>query len=243
MAYPDGNAQDVALYHLNETSGGALDTSPNGIDGTNSGMTLNQPAVFGTGWASNAAAHHIDIDVISGDFNPPEGSWEFWIISRTAGQWTDSTLHYFGIGRVDASNEVRIFKSAGNDTALDYVAGGFADGVIIAGFDPGTLPTHLAIAWSVAADEVRVFVNGVQTGTTQTGLGTWAGTIATARIANSNSDNSSFLGTYDEVRIGNVYRTTFDVAPQTNIDVSQFGDTIDTQAGDGSLAVQLLVET
>lgn len=36
---------------------------------------------------------------------------------------------------------------------------------------------HIAQTWSAAADEFIAYINGVQTGVTQNGLGTWGGTL------------------------------------------------------------------
>lgn len=80
--------------------------------------------------------------------------------------------------QADGNNRVLLQRSAGdNQYVALYVAGGTSKSVTVTGSgQTGWL--HLAVTWNKAADRVRVYASGVQSGATQTGLGTWAGSLA-----------------------------------------------------------------
>jgi hypothetical protein len=102
----------------------------------------------------------------------------------------------------------------------------------------------MAIQWSVANDEVKAFINGVQVGTTQTVLGTWVGAVAAARVANNSTDTVSFLGIYDEIRISTVPRETYDVFPDPDPVLVGLFDNTRTARAEDTIGTQptLLVE-
>lgn len=81
---------------------------------------------------------------------------------------------------VDANNTVRIRWNAGTGSVtFDYIAGGTTSTVTAANaMTAGGGFRAFAITWDKAADEVKAYVSGAQSGTTQTGLGIWAGSLS-----------------------------------------------------------------
>ena len=99
----------------------------------------------------------------------------FQIVSAAA-DWTDGINHRALEIAADGSNTFRFTKSANNQYQIQYTAGGTADAIAV---------THSSIDWtcmgmvvSKSGDTMKAFVNGVQQGATQTGIGTWAGALA-----------------------------------------------------------------
>jgi hypothetical protein len=66
--------------------------------------------------------------------------------------------------------------------------------------------THAAMTWDTAADEFKAYINGSQVGTTQTGLGTWAGTVTSGDLGRY-GNQEYYDGSLDEVRISNIARS------------------------------------
>lgn len=199
----------IAYWKLDETSGTtAFDSSGNGYDGTYSGVTLNaatapdgSPApafdgvndfvnVYGTGFASA--------------FNHDEGTLLVFAKVANSGVWTDGTLRRIASFAVNNSNRVIIWKnSTANQVEVFYVANNVSKSVTRTGasftdFFP------VAITWSKSADQVRMYVSGSQNGSTQTGLGSWTGSLATTLAtigATSTSGNNPFHGSIAHVAV------------------------------------------
>jgi hypothetical protein len=104
----------------------------------------------------------------------------------------------------DANNRVRIGIEAGGDLFFSYSAGGVTKLCTGAHPSPDTNWHHYKITWSSAGDVLKAYVDGVQFSTTQTGLGTWVGSLAVARVGGDSTNTT--LGYYDEVRVSDVPR-------------------------------------
>lgn len=90
---------------------------------------------------------------------------------------TDAAIDTLVRIRTDANNQITLQQSA-TDNVFDfnYVAGGTTD--TVAATISSTGWNHLGLVVDVAGNAMKAFVNGVQSGTTQTGLGTWVGALA-----------------------------------------------------------------
>lgn len=205
------DVRTVALYHLDDASGAAVDSGPYSNNGTNNGMTQDETGYFDKGYESTLATHNVDISAISADFATlsaeSEGSLSLWFKATAAATLTAGT-HVLADLRVDASNLIRIGVDAGS-LVFEYVAGGTSELISAAHPNSGNTTElekwhHYKITWSVANDQVKAYVDGIQFGTTQTTLGTWAGALATATIG---AGASAAVGTYDEVHVSAVPRT------------------------------------
>jgi len=174
----------VALWSLGDASGPtAADASGNGRTGTYSNVTLGAsgpavPTTAATFVPASSSLVNVYSASLAGAFNGAEGTAACWFRVSAAGVWTDATIRRFLTLQVDGSNRVLLQRTAGdNQYQASYVAGGTTKSVTVTGAG-STGWLHLAITWNKAADRVRVYANGAQSGATQTGLGTWAGSLA-----------------------------------------------------------------
>ena len=114
-------------------------------------------------------------------FSGSEGTLVLWVRVLNVGVWTDGTLRIAARLYVNGTNYAQLARSGVNSTlAYDYTAGGVYDGVALGGLATTTW-MQLGVTWSAAADQVRAYHNGIQTGATQTVLGAWAGALDAAR--------------------------------------------------------------
>lgn len=179
----------IGYWQLNETSGTtATDSSPEGNNGTYTGVDLANhalPSAVG-GKAPYFDSVNDDVNIYSAglasDFSVSAGSMIVLAKVYNSGVWTDNTVRcIFKVG-VNDNNFVAFIKQAdanGNDVRCNYRAGGTSKLV-----DIDTTTTGWAmygITWNTSADEVKVYFNGAQSGSTQTSLGTWAGSLASGQ--------------------------------------------------------------
>jgi hypothetical protein len=175
----------IAYWPLNEAAGATADNAEGTAarDGTYTGVTLG---ATGIGDGNTAASFdgttsrcNIFTASLNTAFNNQEGTAAIWFQMSGAGVWTDGANRVLLVLQADASNRVLLRKSSANNQ-LDcfYTAGGTAKQV-----NPATSTlawAHLAITWSKSGDAVKVYLNGAQSGATQTGLGVWAGALNNA---------------------------------------------------------------
>lgn len=92
---------------------------------------------------------------------------------------TDGSEHHCFRLRVDVNNHVSVYKTTTNNSySLTYSAGGTAKTVTVNTSSTNWL--QLVITWDINAGvdgEVKAYLNGAQTGSTLTALGTWAGSL------------------------------------------------------------------
>lgn len=176
----------IGYWPLWEPSGvTAYDISGRGHHGVHTGVTLGETGI-GDGHTSPLYDGTNDFTNIysaglGADFNGAEGTLMIWAKVANAGVWTDGTFDTPVDFKVDVSNRVVFSKrNVDNRTQCFYIAGGTTDSVVITMSLTGWF--SLAMTWSASNDEVIVYLDGVQSGATQTGLGTWAGEPGTALI-------------------------------------------------------------
>jgi len=114
-------------------------------------------------------------------FNGSEGTLFQWIKVANAGVWTDLTRRDPFFVQVDGNNFCMMQKVswANNRLGWYYTAGAVAESVTTGGlFSTDWVP--IALTWSKAADEMKAYWAGAQSGVTQTILGNWAGNVGAA---------------------------------------------------------------
>jgi hypothetical protein len=114
-------------------------------------------------------------------FDGAEGTLLIWAKVSSVDVWTDAASRFPAFLRVDASNQLWFNKPVGADRMTWYFESG---GTFLSVTKTSINPVGwmcLAMTWSESADEMKAYYNGVQTGSTQTGLGTWAGALSTTR--------------------------------------------------------------
>lgn len=172
----------IGYWRLNETSGtNADDSSSQNNDGTYTGVDLANaagpdgvkvPYFDGTNDYCN-----IYSAAFNSDFNGQSGTMAIWCKVNAAAVWTDAAFRKsFFVGVDVSTNYVNIDKRAtNNEMIFEYKAGGVLKSVSLT--ISSTAWFHLAVTWNLSGDQMIAYLNGTQTGSTQTGLGTWAGSL------------------------------------------------------------------
>lgn len=112
-------------------------------------------------------------------FNPSEGGLLAWIQPAATSVWTDGAVRALVWLRADANNYLGLYKRGGAaDDIIEaiYNGAGTVDAVDTAA-QTGTAWRCLLMTWSVASDQLRLFINGTLLGTATT-LGTWSGDLS-----------------------------------------------------------------
>lgn len=185
----------IALYHLD---GNANDSSINSYTGSVVGMT-SYAGRFGLSLKATSATDHVTISAIAPSFNGDEGSASIWVKATTASDLTSGTHKIFSV-TTDANNNLLIGIVSGS-VSISRTAAGSTQSVVFTISSADTEWHCYECTWSKSADAFKVYFDGVQQGTTQTGLSSWSGAVASAYIGGT---ASTLLGCYDECRIKSV---------------------------------------
>ena len=172
------------LYHpMNEPSGGvAIDYSPEGNNGAYTNVTLGEPGIgdgltcprfdgvsgYEAPWSAGLAS----------DFDGTEGTFAIWAKVFNAAIWTNAIKEQvMAISADVANNYMNIVTSTVNNRMdVTYEANGVSNARSVIGLlTTGWM--HWSLTWSVIADELKVYLDGVQQGATFNGLGTWVGPL------------------------------------------------------------------
>lgn len=194
----------IAYWPLWETSGAVADNLEGTAarDGAYTGVTLGS-STFSNGNPVplfDGANDFVNIysASLNGAFNGAEGTLAVWIKVFDASVWPDGSPRYFVHIAVNGSNLVEVSKGSSNNVVAEYIAGGVAEVFQITPIT-ATGWIHFALTWSVAADEAKFYRDGALADTTATGLGTWAGALASnlCVIGASNSTPSNAMHGYE----------------------------------------------
>lgn len=172
----------IGFWRMAEPSGSvSLDSSPEGNNGAYTGVTLGAAGIgdghTAASFDGTTSFNNIYSAGLAADFTPSEFTLALWAKVSGAGVWTDGVSRRLAILTADASNRVFFTKSATNNTlSFNYLAGATNTNLSVTLSD--TAYVHVALTVSKAADAAILYVNGVQSGVTQTGLGVWVGALA-----------------------------------------------------------------
>ena len=180
------NANLIGYWPMNESSG-AVAINAQGVtarNGAYTGVTLGQTGI-GDGntcplFDGANDYNHIYTTSLRDAFSATAGTVAIWIKASGVGIWTDSTAR--GLIRLHATNQnqIYLFRTAVNNRiTIRYEANNVDDSVDVDGITT-TDWIPIAMTWNKTADQVIAYYNGSQTGATQTGLGVWAGSLASA---------------------------------------------------------------
>lgn len=215
-------ANVLAYWPMSEPSGAtAIDASGAGRTGTYNSIVLSQSGI-GDGSSAvlfDGSTSYLDVSSTSlaAAFTGGEFTISLWFKVATAGVWTDATNRRLLTFQVDANNRMLLQKTTVNNTLnWFYQAGGTSKSIS----KVTTTPTgwvHLAVTVTKAGDALIAYYNGVQEGTTQTGLGTFAGSLAATTTAigsgNGNGPTLVWSGPLAHVAVWNVALTAAQIAP------------------------------
>lgn len=191
----------IAFWPLNETSGTTADNAEGtaAMDGAHIaggggeiiGMRSN---IFRSGeWAYRFPSAAALVNIYSADLNTAmnknEGSIVCWIKVPTTAQWAESSTQRYLYIAGSTSNRFIIQHSSANTIGVIRTAGGTSKTVSI---DMSSTPTTwqcIIVTYSVTNNEMKVYLNGVQQGTTQTS-GSFSGSLATTTCCIGATDTS-----------------------------------------------------
>ena len=160
---------------LSEGSGTTIiDYSGNGYTGTYSGIAwtpdffpLRDAVPF---WDGANDKGNLYSSTFATDFNLDEGCILLWVKPNSTSVWTDATNRYFLSLEMNANNALRLYKTSTNGfLRTDRRAGGVYHNADISGVSDPYWHSYL-LSWSVAANQLKVYRDGIQIGTTKTGL-------------------------------------------------------------------------
>jgi hypothetical protein len=204
---------------MNETSGtNADDATSENNDGTYSGVTLNSIASPVAGdnaplWGGVNDTLNVFSAGLAADFNGQEFTIGVWVKMSGAGVWTDATERRILHWQADASNEIRISKNTtSNQIQFQYIAGGTTKSITYTISTTNWFRVELTV--SKAGDYMRAYVDGVQVGSTQTGLGTFTGSLTAARYG-SRANGTAFYHS------GYLYHGRYGTSPLSAGDVAK----------------------
>jgi hypothetical protein len=188
------DADYQAVWHLNELQAAGTHVDSTGVnDATRVGNTSGTGQIDG-GQLFDGSNDYIDAGSVADNIDVTKGTVSGWV--ELSSSSVQGFLFHAG---VDANNLIAL-NWKGNDSGFRfiYTAGGdinevhIDDGNII---DEDDGKQHfVALTWDKAADEVKVFIDGAQYGSTLTGLGVWSGSIGTGvGIGGNKVDSVAYL--------------------------------------------------
>lgn len=184
------SANLIAHWPIKELSGTNIDNAEGTAarDATLSGVTLDSAdGPFGEERAGlwDGLNDYIDIFTSSFDtaFDGSEMSVSLWFKVSGASVWTDGSYRMMIRIRVSGNNNLLIRKHTNNNRFdFFYRADATTEQQNVGSFtDTGW--NHIVITASDADDEVKYYLNGSQTGSTDTGVGSWSGSLDSATCA------------------------------------------------------------
>jgi hypothetical protein len=129
-------------------------------------------------------------------FNGPHGTVSIWV-KYSADIWANGNQQYLFTFYVDAGNQIKAYKSStANSIIFRYTAGGTTKIQSVSSLS-STNFMNVVITHSDADndDEAKWYIDGAQVGTTQTGLGSWTGALATnAVVIGAGNTSPVFVG-------------------------------------------------
>jgi hypothetical protein len=175
----------IAYWPMDEAAGAvAVDRSGNGRNGAYTAVTLGQPGI-GDGrtapsFDGTTSYNNVFGASLAAAFNSALGSIAIWF---RLPENVDATNRFAINLFTDANNRVVFDRTAGTTMRWRYIAGGTTETLNIT--VANTAWHHFAVTWNKAGDQAIGYLDGVQQGAAQTGLGVWAGAIGQALIGAS----------------------------------------------------------
>lgn len=174
----------IAYWPMAESSGSvALDATGNARNGAYTGVTLGNAGIgdgrTAASFNGSTSFNNIYSVSLAGAFNGQECTMAAWFQVSGAGVWTDATARRIFRLRSDGSNYIELYKSNTNNLLeVDYIAGGTVKAVTSTALGGSVAWIHIAVTITKAGDALKFYLNGIQSGATQTGLGTYVNALA-----------------------------------------------------------------
>ena len=167
----------IAYWPLWEAAGSAAVCQVNALqNGAYTGVTLGQTGI-GDGktcplFDGNNDFVDIHTATLASAFNGLEGTLMIWAKSAS---WAAGGFRAMALLYADARNYVEIIKSASSTVQFIYEADNVRCLVEISSHAPATFQCYI-VTWSDSANEMKAYLAGSQTGTTQS-PDTWVGSL------------------------------------------------------------------
>lgn len=163
----------VAYWPLDEAAGAVAFGQMAGRNGATTGATVGQAGIGDgrTSYGFDTVNDYVNV-MPSGStfptaFNGVSGSLAVWL--KFSGNWADATIYRAYEFQVDANNRVALSKNGTNTLVAAYLAGGTNSSILKTSFSPSTF-FHLAMTWDKATlNQVALYINGTQQGTSVPG--------------------------------------------------------------------------
>lgn len=208
----------LAHWPLAEQTGAvARDFSGNSRDSAYSGATLNAALGPDNGGVPSFDGINDYVNLYSSSlaatFNGNQGSLSLWF-KVPASTWTDGQPHRLLHIRADGQNRILIHQGIPSNTVTVQRYGSATTKTVTISTST-TAWVNLSATWSTATDEFKVYWNGVQTGSTQTAIGSWVGALnntTTIAAINDTALANPFLGNLAHIALWNVVLTDAEIA-------------------------------
>jgi hypothetical protein len=199
----------IAYWNLQEATGtNAVAYPDSAMDGTHTSVDVG---IVGNPVVGNMADYdgtnsvtNIYSAALNTALNRSKGSLEV-VLKIPSAAWTDGTQRFAALFFVNGSNFIAISEAAGNNTLLvQYAGGGVTKQVGVS--TSTTAIFHVVITWDTVEDEMKVYIDGVQSGATQTGMTIMAGNLSATQTvigALNTTPNNSFSGSIAHVVLSN----------------------------------------
>lgn len=204
MAYSDvvlamESSDLITYWPLGEASG----TTADNLEGTaqrdadyNSDVST-WPVETGIGDGNTAPSFDGTNDLINcysvslrNAFDGEEGTILIWL-KPDSGMWTDGNEHIMVYWMADADNRIFFRKNTANGQAYFWYEANNTTKTVTVSSQSWEVWTPVAITWSKTADEFKVYIDGSQVGSTQTGLGAWEAVNLSATLTTIGSYSTS----------------------------------------------------
>ena len=216
----------IGYWPLDEAAGASTVTDYSGQanNGTPSNVTFGQAGI-GDGRTSAlfvpASSSYVDVYSagLSADFSGAEFTFAIWAKVSAAGVWTDGSVHGWCNFNVNANNTLFFGKHSVNNQVLAYTTSGGTSDVAEVNVTASTDWVHYALTKSQAADQIKLYRNNTQIGSTMTGIGAWSGTIGTAVIGTDTAVANYWSGNLAHAILLNQAATSQEIAEMIRISV------------------------
>jgi hypothetical protein len=109
-------------------------------------------------------------------FNGAEGTLNAWF-KITTSVWEDGASHYIAHVYSNGNNWYALYKHPTNNRVVMYRKAGGTESLVLDTVARTENWHMITITWSETSDAVKAYFDGAQAGSTQTGLGTWSGSL------------------------------------------------------------------
>lgn len=178
----------LAYWPMNEPSGSVMNDIVGGYDGAYGNITLGQTGIgdgetsaLFNGSSSYGQISGANLTALAAALDWDEFTIMCWLKVSGAGVWTDGAQRrqiYFGSGTDEANNHFYLRKNTTSNQTRCGRAGTTLPHIAVDHTISTTDWFHVCMTSSKAADQLKFFVNGAQTGSTYNSLATILGTLA-----------------------------------------------------------------